>query len=145
MRLAADDVARSLRGSWHLMTRGAEALPELDLTRDGFWRSFLAFALMLVIRDKMLLLVPMALVGIAWASILAMPYVILTSVLPPRKFGIYIGVFNFFIVLPQLLVATVMGEVIRSFFPTEPVWTMLVASLVMVAAALATLRVREVG
>ena len=45
MRLAADDVARSLRGSWHLMTRGAEALPELDLTRDGFWRSFLAFAL----------------------------------------------------------------------------------------------------
>jgi hypothetical protein len=47
MRLAADDVARSLRGSWHLMTRGAEALPELDLTRDGFWRSFLAFALML--------------------------------------------------------------------------------------------------
>jgi len=47
MRLAADDVARSLRGSWHLMTRGAEALSELDLTRDGFWRSFLAFALML--------------------------------------------------------------------------------------------------
>ncbi len=47
MRLAADDVARSLRGSWHLMTRGPEALPELDLTRDGFWRSFLAFALML--------------------------------------------------------------------------------------------------
>ena len=47
MRLATDDVARSLRGSWHLMTRGAEALPELDLSRDGFWRSFLAFALML--------------------------------------------------------------------------------------------------
>ena len=103
----------------------------------------LAFALMLVIRDKTLLLVPMALVGIAWASILGMPYVILTSVLPPRKFGIYIGVFNFFIVLPQLLVATVMGGVIRSFFPIEPVWTMLVAALVMLAAALATLRVRE--
>jgi hypothetical protein len=47
MRLAADDVTRSLRGSWHLMTRGSEALQELDLTRDGFWRSFLAFALML--------------------------------------------------------------------------------------------------
>ena len=47
MKLAADDVARSLRGSWHLMTRGAEALSELDLSRDGFWRSFLAFALML--------------------------------------------------------------------------------------------------
>jgi hypothetical protein len=47
MRLDADDVARSLRGSWRLMTKGAEALPELDLSRDGFWRSFLAFALML--------------------------------------------------------------------------------------------------
>jgi hypothetical protein len=47
MRLALDDVSRSLRGSWRLMTRGAEALPELDLSRDGFWRSFAAFALML--------------------------------------------------------------------------------------------------
>ncbi|MCU4179397.1 hypothetical protein [Bosea sp. BH3] len=47
MRLATDDVARSLRGSWHLMTRGAEAMQEFDLSRDGFWRSFLAFALML--------------------------------------------------------------------------------------------------
>ncbi|CAM5771781.1 hypothetical protein [Bosea minatitlanensis] len=47
MRLDADDVARSLRGSWRLMSKGAEALPELDLSRDGFWRSFLAFALML--------------------------------------------------------------------------------------------------
>jgi len=47
MRFATEDVARSLRGSWHLMTRGSEALQELDLTRDGFWRSFLAFALML--------------------------------------------------------------------------------------------------
>jgi hypothetical protein len=47
MRLAADDVARSVRGSWRLMTRGADALPELDLSRDGFWRSFAAFALMM--------------------------------------------------------------------------------------------------
>ncbi len=103
----------------------------------------LAFALMLVIRDKMLLLFPMALVGLAWSSILGMPYVILTRVLPPRKFGIYIGVFNFFIVIPQLMVATVMGGVIRSFFPTDPIWTMLVAALVMGAAGLAMLRVHE--
>ncbi|WP_225206381.1 MFS transporter [Novosphingobium huizhouense] len=105
----------------------------------------LAFALMLVIRDRTALLVPMALIGLAWASILGMPYVILTSVLPPRKFGVYIGVFNFFIVLPQLLVATVMGGVIRSFFPAAPIWTMLVAAVVMLAAALATLQVREPG
>ncbi|CAN5139021.1 hypothetical protein BH10PSE8_BH10PSE8_02950 [soil metagenome] len=47
MRLAADDVKRSLRGSWRLMTHGSEALADLDLTREGFWRSFAAFALML--------------------------------------------------------------------------------------------------
>lgn len=103
----------------------------------------LAFGLLLVIRDKTLLLVPMALIGLAWASILGMPYVILTRVLPARKFGVYIGVFNFFIVMPQLMVATVMGGVIRSFFPDDPRWTMLVAAGVMTAAALATLRVRE--
>lgn len=47
MGLAADDVVRSLRGSWRLMTQGSDALQELDLSRDGFWRSFAAFALML--------------------------------------------------------------------------------------------------
>ncbi|PZU84480.1 MAG: hypothetical protein DI527_22710 [Chelatococcus sp.] len=46
MGLAVDDVARSLRGSWGLMTRGREALPELDLSREGFWRSFAAYVLM---------------------------------------------------------------------------------------------------
>lgn len=47
MGLAAEDIARSLRGSWRLMDEGAAALPDLDLSRAGFWRSFLAFALML--------------------------------------------------------------------------------------------------
>jgi maltose/moltooligosaccharide transporter len=102
-----------------------------------------AFLLLLVIHDKTMLLVPMALVGVAWASILGMPYVILTRVLPPAKFGIYIGVFNFFIVIPQLMVATVMGGVMRSFFPGEPQWTMLIGAVVMAGAALALLRLRE--
>jgi len=101
------------------------------------------FLLLLVLRDPWLLLLPMVFVGVAWASILAMPYVILTRVLPPHKFGIYIGVFNVFIVVPQLMVATIMGGVIRSFFPSEPKWTMLVGAVVMAAAALAMLRVRE--
>ena len=66
-----------------------------------------------------------------------------TRVLPPHKFGVYIGVFNVFIVVPQLMVATIMGGVIRSFFPTDPKWTMLVGAVVMAAAAFAMLRVRE--
>ena len=101
------------------------------------------FLLLLVLRDQWLLLLPMVFIGVAWASILAMPYVILTRVLPPHKFGIYIGVFNVFIVVPQLMVATIMGGVIRSFFPADPKWTMLVGAAVMAAAALAMLRVRE--
>jgi maltose/moltooligosaccharide transporter len=101
------------------------------------------YASFLFIRDANLLLFAEVGVGIAWASILAMPYAILASSLPQSKLGIYMGLFNIFIVVPQLLVATVMGSVLKAFFPTEPIWTMLVAALVMVAAALAMLRVKE--
>ena len=48
MGLAAEDIARSLRGSWRLMSEGEKALPDLDLTRDGFWRSFLAFGIVVL-------------------------------------------------------------------------------------------------
>lgn len=82
-------------------------------------------------------------IGIAWASILAMPYAILASSLPQAKLGIYMGLFNIFIVVPQLLVATVMGTIVRHFFPHEPIWTMVFAAGVMLLAALAMLRVKE--
>ncbi|NLR69951.1 SLC45 family MFS transporter [Novosphingobium sp. ERN07] len=98
---------------------------------------------LLLIRDPHALLLPMIGMGVAWASVLSMPYVILTRVLPPRKFGIYIGIFNFFIVIPQLVVATLMGGIMRSFFPGEPRWTMLVAALMMAMAATAMTLVRE--
>ena len=101
------------------------------------------YASFLVIRDPQMLLVPEIGIGIAWASILAMPYAILASSLPQAKLGIYMGLFNIFIVVPQLLVATVMGSVLKAFFPTEPIWTMAVAACVMGLAALAMLRVRE--
>jgi maltose/moltooligosaccharide transporter len=82
-------------------------------------------------------------IGIAWASILAMPYAILASSLPQAKLGIYMGLFNVFVVLPQLLVATVMGSILKRFFPTEPIWTMAFAAATLALAALAMLRVRE--
>jgi maltose/moltooligosaccharide transporter len=102
-----------------------------------------AFIGLLVIHTPHALLLPMIGMGIAWASVLSMPYVILTRVLPPAKFGIYIGIFNFFIVIPQLVVATLMGGVMRSFFPGEPRWTMLVAALMMAGAAAAMMLVKE--
>jgi maltose/moltooligosaccharide transporter len=98
------------------------------------------FSFFLVREPGMLLLSELG-IGIAWASILAMPYAILASSLPQQKLGIYMGLFNIFIVIPQLLVATVMGSIMKAFFPDQPIWTMLAAGLVMTIAALAMLRV----
>jgi len=101
------------------------------------------YASFFIVHDARALLVSEVGIGIAWASILAMPYAILASSLPPRKLGIYMGLFNVFVVVPQLLVATVMGSIMKAWFPTEPIWTMAFAAGVMVLAALAMLRVRE--
>ena len=101
------------------------------------------YASFLVLRDAKLLLVSEIFVGIAWASILAMPYAILASSLPQKKLGIFMGIFNAFIVIPQLIVATLMGSVLKAFFPTEPIWTMAFAAIVMACAGLAMLRIDE--
>jgi maltose/moltooligosaccharide transporter len=98
------------------------------------------FASFLFIRDPQWLLVSEIGIGIAWASILAMPYAILASTLPQHKLGIYMGLFNVFVVLPQLLVATIMGTIVQTFFPNEPVWTMAFAAVVLLLAAGAMLR-----
>lgn len=100
-----------------------------------------AFASFLFLREPKLLILSEIGIGIAWASILAMPYAILASSLPQRKLGIYMGLFNIFIVVPQLLVATVMGTLMKSFFPSQPIWTMAIAAMVMAIAAVAMLRV----
>ena len=103
----------------------------------------IGFLMFFVVRDAGILLVAEIGIGIAWASILAMPYAILASNLPQAKLGIYMGLFNIFIVVPQLLVATVMGSVMKLLFPGEPVWTMLFAVAALGVAAIATLRVRQ--
>jgi len=103
-----------------------------------------AFASFFVVHDRSWLILSEIGVGIAWASILAMPYAILASALPQRKLGIYMGLFNVFVVLPQLLVATVMGTIMKALFPDQPIWTMLAAAVVMAAAAIAMLRVAAI-
>jgi maltose/moltooligosaccharide transporter len=102
------------------------------------------YASFFLIKDPKMLVISEIGIGIAWASILAMPYAILASSLPQRKLGIYMGLFNIFIVVPQLLVATVMGSLMKAFFPDQPIWTMLAAALVMALAAIAMLRVQGV-
>lgn len=99
------------------------------------------YASFFVMPDRHWLLLSEVGIGIAWASILAMPYAILASSLPQKKLGIYMGLFNVFVVVPQLLVATAMGSIMKRFFPGEPIWTMAFASATLVLAALAMLRV----
>ena len=55
-------------------------------------------------------------VGIAWASILSMPYAILSGALPPERMGVYMGIFNFFIVIPEIVASFTFGPVIRRLF-----------------------------
>lgn len=99
------------------------------------------FGSFFVITDPKLLLISEIGIGIAWASILAMPYAILASSLPPRKLGIFMGLFNVFVVIPQLLVATVMGSITKHVFPTEPIWTLAFAAGALLLAAIAMVRV----
>ncbi|MCT2557499.1 MFS transporter [Tsuneonella sp. YG55] len=101
----------------------------------------IGFAMFFFVRDAQTLLLAEVGIGIAWASILAMPYAILASNLPQAKLGIYMGLFNVFIVIPQLLVATVMGTIMKHAFPGDPVWTMLFAAASWLVAALAMTRV----
>ncbi|MDR9417340.1 MFS transporter [Gracilimonas sp.] len=85
--------------------------------------------------DPMMLIISMVGVGIAWASILAMPYAILAGSIPAKKMGLYMGIFNFFIVLPQLIAATVLGYVTRSFFDGEAVYALILGGIVLFIAA----------
>ncbi|WP_422055705.1 MFS transporter [Sphingomonas sp.] len=101
------------------------------------------FASFFLITDPNWLIVSEIGIGIAWASILAMPYAILASNLPQAKLGIFMGLFNVFVVVPQLLVATVMGSIMKAFFPDQPIWTMAFAAGTLVLAAIAMARVKE--
>ncbi|MFV8360484.1 MFS transporter [Flavobacterium sp. LS1P3] len=95
------------------------------------------------IGDKYLLLIPMLGVGIAWASILSMPYAMLSGVLPAAKMGYYMGVFNFFVVIPQIVAATILGFIVKQFFQNEPIYALLIGGVSMIFAGLLTLRVNN--
>jgi maltose/moltooligosaccharide transporter len=82
-------------------------------------------------------------VGVAWASILAMPYAMLSNALPPARMGFYMGVFNFFIVLPQILASVGLGLVMERWLGNDATKAVLLGGISMLLAALLTLRVRE--
>ncbi len=89
-----------------------------------------------LITEKYSLLFAMVGIGIAWTSILSMPYAILTNTLKPGKLGYYMGVFNFFIVLPQIVAASVLGFFISTFFDKDPKYAVIIGAVSMVIAGL---------
>jgi len=97
----------------------------------------------LVIRDPRWLVASMAGVGIAWASILSLPYALLSDSVPAHKMGVYMGIFNLFIVIPQLLAASVLGFLLRTFFGDAPIWALGIGGVSLIIAGLCTLRVPE--
>jgi maltose/moltooligosaccharide transporter len=92
--------------------------------------------LAVVVRQPYPLLGSMVLVGVAWASILSMPYAMLSNALPPQQMGFYMGVFNFFIVLPQILASAGLGTMMKHVLGDNPMNAVLLGGCSMVLAGL---------
>jgi len=123
---------------WLVKRASARAIHIACLTLGG-----LGLLSVLAVRTPSLLLVSMTGVGVAWASILAMPYAMLSNALPPGRMGFYMGVFNFFIVLPQILASVGLGFVMAHWLDHDATRALLVGGASMLLAALLTLRVRK--
>ena len=95
------------------------------------------------IKDTQLLLLPMAAVGLAWASTLTMPYAILAGALPANKMGFYMGVFNFFIVIPQIVAAAILGFFVRDVFDEQSIYALVIGGVSMILAGLLNFIVKE--
>jgi maltose/moltooligosaccharide transporter len=91
-----------------------------------------------------MLILSMLGIGLAWASILAMPYAILTGSLPANKMGTYMGIFNFFIVIPQILAASILGFFVRDVFGGESIYALVTGGISMFIAAVLILFVKDV-
>ncbi len=94
-------------------------------------------------KDENLLIISMAGVGLAWSSILSMPYSMLTQSLPSHKMGVYMGIFNFFIVIPQILAATLLGFFTKHLFGDQAILSIVLGGCSMIVAALLCLRIKD--
>jgi maltose/moltooligosaccharide transporter len=102
-----------------------------------------------MIHDKYLLILTMVGVGIAWASILSLPFAILAGALPPHRMGVYMGVFNFFIVIPEILAALFFGDIMRAVFgadnPNNSLYMVMIGGASMLLAAALVMIVDDRG
>jgi len=98
---------------------------------------------MLFIHDKNMLLLPMVGVGLAWASTLTMPYAILAGALPSNKMGFYMGVFNFFIVIPQIVAAAILGFFVKTLFNEQAIYALVIGGVSMIIASFLNFIVKD--
>jgi maltose/moltooligosaccharide transporter len=103
----------------------------------------LGFLSMAVVPSPAWLIGSFALVGVAWASILSMPYALLASHIEPAKMGIYMGIFNMFIVIPQIVAATLLGWVLNAVFGGAAIYMLMLAGGSLLLGALSLAAVRE--
>lgn len=97
------------------------------------------------IKDPVMLDFSMVGIGLAWASILAMPYVILSSSIPPGKLGIYMGIFNFFITFPQIINGLFGGSIVKHLYGGKPIYAIVLAGIFMICAAISVIYVYDPG
>jgi maltose/moltooligosaccharide transporter len=97
------------------------------------------------ITDPAMLTYSMIGVGLAWASILAMPYVILSGSIPAGKLGIYMGIFNFFITLPQIVNGICGGWIVKHIYGGHTIYAVVFAGILLICAAVSVLFVYDPG
>ena len=98
----------------------------------------------LVVHNPVILLLSMVGIGLAWASILSMPYAILAGSLPPARMGVYMGIFNFFIVIPQIMAAGILGFVMRTLLGNEAIYALVLGGVSMIIGGFLVLLVKDV-
>ena len=96
-----------------------------------------------VMHNKYMLLLTMVGVGIAWASTLSMPYAVLAASLPPARTGVYMGIFNFFIVTPEILASLFFGWIMNHFLNNNRIYAIIAGGVFMLIAAALMQRVRD--
>jgi maltose/moltooligosaccharide transporter len=94
--------------------------------------------------DQYWAVVPMVGIGIAWASILSMPYAILAGSIAPRKMGVYMGIFNFFIVIPQIVNALIGGPIVKYLYNGDAIYAIIISGVSFIIAALLVVKVKDV-
>ncbi|MDE2049361.1 MAG: MFS transporter, partial [Betaproteobacteria bacterium] len=116
---------------------GAQRMHALCLAAAGVGMLFIPH-----IRSEALLFVPMLGIGLAWASIMGNPYVMLAASIPPERTGVYMGIFNMFIVIPMLIQVLTLPLYYRSLLGGDPRNVLILAGVLMLLGAAAVLRVK---